>query len=94
MIDDDAVQAAQFFDCLRHHGGSRVVIGQIGGVFGTLFGVLAGNAVSLFLSTPFTVPWGWILTGTLSCFIMSVLSGYFPARKAARLEPIDALRYE
>lgn len=79
---------------MRQFLAEAVVIGQLGGVLGTLFGVLAGNAVSLFLSTPFTVPWGWILTGTLSCFIMSVLSGYFPARKAARLEPIDALRYE
>ena len=79
---------------MRQFLAEAVVIGQIGGVLGTLFGVLAGNAVSLFLSTPFTVPWGWIFTGTLSCFIMSVLSGYFPARKAARLEPIDALRYE
>lgn len=71
-----------------------IVIGQIGGVFGTIFGVLAGNLISIFLKTPFTIPWSWILIGGISCFIMSVISGFFPARKAARLAPIEALRYE
>lgn len=71
-----------------------IVIGQIGGLAGTILGVLTGNAISLVLDTPFAVPWGWIATGVISCFLMSVVSGYFPARKAARLEPIDALRYE
>lgn len=71
-----------------------IVIGQIGGAIGILLGILMGNVVSIFVETSFTIPWNWIILGVTICFFVSVISGYYPANKAAKLDPIDALRYE
>lgn len=71
-----------------------IVIGQIGGIIGIILGILVGNIVSMVIGTDFTIPWMWILFGTTICFLVSVLSGYYPASKAAKLDPIEALRYE
>lgn len=71
-----------------------IIIGQIGGLVGIIFGVLFGNVTALLLDTGFTVPWLWLIIGVLLCFFVSVISGYYPAKKASELDPIDALRYE
>ncbi len=71
-----------------------IVIGQLGGAFGIVLGILIGNVVSLLLKTSFVIPWDWMVLGVFLCFIVGNLSGYFPAVKAARQDPIEALRYE
>ena len=71
-----------------------IIIGQWGGWIGTVFGVLVGNVVSLVIGVGFTVPWGWLIFAVLLSFITSVASGYYPAKRAAALDPIEALRYE
>jgi putative ABC transport system permease protein len=71
-----------------------IMIGQLGGIFGIILGILIGNAVSSMLRSSFVVPWVWVITGIVVCFIVGVVSGYAPAVKAANIDPIEALRYE
>jgi len=71
-----------------------IIIGQIGGLLGILLGIFIGNIVSLFTGGDFIIPWLWIFGGVFLCFCVSIASGIFPAIKAARLDPIIALRYE
>ena len=71
-----------------------IVIGQLGGALGIILGILAGNGVSALIGIPFFIPWVWIVTGVLLCFGVSIASGYYPAQKASKLDPIESLRYE
>ncbi len=71
-----------------------IVICQLGGVVGIVLGILAGNIISFFIGNPFIIPWVWIITGIILCFMVGIVAGYYPAAKAAKLDPIDSLRYE
>lgn len=71
-----------------------VVICQMGGLMGILLGILAGVLVSHFLKGQFIMPWPWIALGITLCMIVGLISGLYPALKAARLDPIESLRYE
>ncbi len=71
-----------------------VVIGQIGGVVGIIFGISIGNILSFIIGAGFIVPWAWIILGVVLCFGVAVLSGIIPATRAARLDPVESLRYE
>ncbi|HKL66788.1 MAG TPA: FtsX-like permease family protein, partial [Bacteroidales bacterium] len=71
-----------------------VIIGQMGGLLGIILGILIGNLIAGALGTSFIIPWKWIIGGVAACFVVGVVSGYFPAVKAAGTDPIEALRYE
>ncbi|MDD4644687.1 MAG: ABC transporter permease [Bacteroidales bacterium] len=71
-----------------------VLIGQIGGVVGIVFGIIVGNLIPLIAGGVFTIPWGWIIMGFTLCFIVGIVSGIYPAMKASRLDPIESLRFE
>lgn len=71
-----------------------VLISLIGAIFGIVLGVLVGNIVGMFLHTGFVVPWGWVILGIVVCSAVGLFAGLYPAVKAARLDPIVALRYE
>ncbi|SDB81649.1 ABC transporter permease [Williamwhitmania taraxaci] len=71
-----------------------IFIGQMGGVLGIILGVIVGNVMSLITDSPFVIPWAWMMVGVIVCFGVGIISGYFPAVKASRLDPIEALRYE
>lgn len=71
-----------------------IVIAQLGGIVGVVIGILIGNIVSLITNSAFIIPWLWIVLGIVLCFIVALLSGIIPANKAARLDPIESLRWE
>ena len=71
-----------------------ITICQIGGVLGVIFGLMAGNAISKFIRGSFIVPWDWIGLALLVCTLVGLGAGIWPARKAARINPIEALRHE
>jgi putative ABC transport system permease protein len=71
-----------------------VFISLIGAVLGIILGVIVGNIVGLFLHTGFVIPWMWVAIGIIVCSAVGLFAGLYPAVKAARLDPIVALRYE
>ena len=71
-----------------------IIISLLGALFGILLGVAVGNLFSIVLKTGFVVPWNWIVYGIVICTIVGLLAGLYPALKAGRLNPIEALRYE
>jgi putative ABC transport system permease protein len=71
-----------------------VVLCEIGGVIGVVFGILGGNILAWFMKVPPAIPVDWIVLGLLICSIVGVVFGTYPAYKAANLDPIDSLRYE
>ena len=54
-------------------------------------GLGLGNIIASYFNTPFVIPWVWIAIGIVLCTITSLVSGYYPATKAAKLDPITAL---
>ncbi|MBD0365884.1 MAG: FtsX-like permease family protein, partial [Flavisolibacter sp.] len=71
-----------------------IIISIMGALFGIVLGIGIGNVFSLVLHTGFVVPWVWVLYGICICTIVGLLAGLYPALKAGRLNPIEALRYE
>jgi len=71
-----------------------IVICQLGGIVGIIFGIIAGNTISFLIGNPFIVPWRWIIAGVALCMAVGLVAGYYPAAKASKLDPIDSLRYE
>lgn len=71
-----------------------ILICIMGGIGGVILGLCVGNGLSVFIGGTFVVPWWPILMGIILCVIVGIVSGLYPAVKAARLDPVDALRYE
>ena len=71
-----------------------IIIGQLGGILGIILGVLIGLLVATLAKFNFTTPWLAMFSAFTIAFIVAVFSGLLPALKAAKLDPIESLRYE
>ncbi|MCF6360573.1 MAG: ABC transporter permease [Cyclobacteriaceae bacterium] len=71
-----------------------IVVTQMGGVAGIILGMALGNMVTYFMEASFIIPWLWIFVSFLIGIVVGVGSGYYPAKKASKLDPIESLRFE
>ncbi len=85
---------ARKFNILTQFLIEAVAISLAGGVLGILLGVAGGNALALMLKASVVFPWDWAALGLIVCSAIGIGFGFYPAWKAAGLDPIEALRYE
>jgi putative ABC transport system permease protein len=71
-----------------------LVVGQLGGLLGIILGILSGWGIASAIDFSFTTPWAAIIWAFVITFIVAIVSGSYPAIKASKLDPIEALRYE
>jgi len=71
-----------------------IVICLMGGLVGVFLGILMGFGVTALVDGRFFIPWNWMILGITVCIVVGLVSGLYPALKASRLDPIEALRYE
>ena len=71
-----------------------MIMSLIGGIFGMLLGVLLSYLVATVMSLPFVVNPLWMVISFVACAVLGLIAGFFPALKASRTDPINALRYE
>ncbi len=71
-----------------------IIISITGGVLGILLGTLLSTGAKVLFGLPTSIPMWSIFVSFLVCTIIGVGFGYFPAQKAARMDPIEAIRYE
>lgn len=71
-----------------------IVICQMGGIVGAFLGIGIGNVLANVLGGTFVIPWLWILVGLVICVVVGLISGFIPAKNAAKMDPIESLRFE
>ncbi|MBS1533361.1 MAG: ABC transporter permease, partial [Bacteroidetes bacterium] len=71
-----------------------VLISITGGVIGVLLGIASSRLVAVFLGWPTIISESSVIVSFVICAMTGIFFGYYPAQKASRLDPIDALRYE
>jgi putative ABC transport system permease protein len=74
--------------------GEAVILGLIGGIFGIVFGSLSSDMVQTIFHFPTKLTSGVFVAGALFSIGIGIVFGYYPARRASQLDPIQGLRYE
>lgn len=85
---------ARGIDILMQFLTEAVLISITGGVIGVVLGITSAKLVTLFLSWPTLVSESSVILSFVICSVTGVFFGFYPAQKASRLDPIEALRYE
>jgi putative ABC transport system permease protein len=82
-------------DILRQFLTEAVFISEAGGILGIILGVIGGDLLALlWLEADVIFPVGWAIVGLVVCSAIGIGFGYYPAYRAAALDPIEALRFE
>ena len=71
-----------------------IMLSVFGGLIGILFGFAASSILEALTSWPISIMWSSALLSFVVCAVIGIFFGWYPARRAAELDPIDALRYE
>lgn len=85
---------ARSYDILLQFLVEAILLSLLGGVIGIVVGLLLAVAGTAWLSVPFSPDLGIVVTSFLFATFIGILFGYFPARRAAQMDPIEALRHE
>jgi putative ABC transport system permease protein len=85
---------ARGVDILLQFLTEAILISITGGIIGVAVGITAAKLVTVFLSWPTLVSESSVILSFVVCAVTGVFFGYYPAQKASRLDPIEALRYE
>ena len=75
--------------------GEAVVLAAIGGVVGLIFGIGISQLLQLIIPVlPVHTPWSYVIMAELTAIVIGLAAGVIPAQRAARLDPVEALRDE
>jgi len=85
---------ARGIDILLQFLVEAILISITGGIIGVVLGITSAQLVNFFLKWPILVSNSSIILSFMVCAVTGVFFGYYPAQKASRLDPIEALRYE
>lgn len=74
--------------------GESILISTIGGLAGLLLGIIGARAVAIFAGIPVSITW-WVLLSSIGLMLLiGIAFGFYPAKKAASLQPVECFRYE
>ena len=81
-------------DIMKQFLAESIILSILGGVMGVVFGYLLARLAGSLMSTQAVVKTQSVVLAFIVCFVIGVFFGWYPAKKAANLNPIDAIRYE